>query len=156
MGNYLDNLEAVVITDIENLRVAEKSYGDSWKKRGGVGAFMMLARKIDRLENQTKQKGWDVFRAIREDRRAEGVIDDIRDLRRYLILVEAEMMAQGVLIAEVVKYEKPAAPAPAENASALAVEASAMARGPGHAQPHPRGFDATLDGSSAAGTGGAQ
>jgi hypothetical protein len=28
------------------------------------------------------------------DRRAEGIIDDIRDLRRYLVLVEAEMMTK--------------------------------------------------------------
>ena len=34
--------------DAQKLHEAEQSYGDSWKKRGGVGAFMMLARKWDR------------------------------------------------------------------------------------------------------------
>lgn len=78
--------------DIVHLSLAEKSYGTSWKKRGGVGAFMMLARKWDRLENQVSHTGWDVFKACREDSREEGVIDDIRDLRRYLLLVEAELL----------------------------------------------------------------
>ena len=30
--------------DVEGLAKAEKSYGDSWRQRGGIGAFMMLAR----------------------------------------------------------------------------------------------------------------
>lgn len=77
--------------DVAVLAEKSKDYGDSWKKRGGVGAFMMLARKWDRLETQTQRYGWDVFRAIREDQRPEGILDDIRDLRRYLLLVEAEM-----------------------------------------------------------------
>ena len=34
--------------DIVSLIESEKSYGDSWKRRGGTGAFMMLARKFDR------------------------------------------------------------------------------------------------------------
>jgi hypothetical protein len=80
--------------DVVHLTLAEKSYGDSWKRRGGVGAFMMLARKWDRLENQVSRLGWDVFKACTEDTRPEGVIDDIRDLRRYLTLVEAELLRQ--------------------------------------------------------------
>lgn len=100
---YLDHLNEVVQKDVESLHVSEKSYGDSWKRRGGVGAYMMLARKIDRIENHVKKLGYDVFAAISSDMRPEGIIDDIRDLRRYLALVEAEMMAQGVLIQEVKK-----------------------------------------------------
>lgn len=38
---------------------------------------------------------WDIFKAIDQDARPEGVIDDIRDLRRYLLLVEAEMRARA-------------------------------------------------------------
>lgn len=92
--SYLDQLEAVATDDVEALREAEKSYGDSWKKRGGVGAFMMLARKWDRLEKQVAEKNYDIFSAIAQDPREEGVIDDIRDLRRYLTLVEAEMRSR--------------------------------------------------------------
>ena len=78
--------------DVEKLHQAEQSYGDSWKKRGGVGAFMMLARKWDRLEKQVDEHSYDIFKATSEDQRPEGILDDIRDLRRYLLLVEAEMI----------------------------------------------------------------
>ena len=97
---FLRQLDSIAASDILGLRKAEQSYGDSWKRRGGVGAFMMLARKWDRLEKQVAVHGWDVFKAIQEDKRAEGIIDDIRDLRRYLMLVEGEMRFQGVEAAE--------------------------------------------------------
>jgi hypothetical protein len=57
-----------------------------------VGAFMMLARKWDRLEKQTNDFGYDLFAAINDDTRDEGILDDIRDLRRYLLLVESHML----------------------------------------------------------------
>jgi hypothetical protein len=119
MANYyLDYLEAVAADDVTGLRKAEESYGDSWKKRGGVGAFMMLARKWDRIEQQvartlrapvaqrTEYIGvepkeyivcatpYDIFAHVLADPRPEGLLDDIRDLRRYLLLVEAELRAQ--------------------------------------------------------------
>ena len=80
--------------DVEGLHISEQSYGNSWKQRGGVGAFMMLARKWDRLEKQVADWNYDVFQTAYEDSREEGVIDDIRDLRRYLFLVEAEIRMQ--------------------------------------------------------------
>ena len=79
----------------QSLHRAEASYGDSWRKRGGVGAYMMLARKWDRLELQVEQHGYDVFKAVAQDQRQEGIIDDIRDLRRYLFLVEAWCQLNG-------------------------------------------------------------
>ena len=91
------NLRKLTEEDIECLVKAERSYGDSWKKRGGVGAFMMLARKWDRLEKQVWNYGWDIFEAIQDDDRPEGVLDDIRDLRRYLLLVEEEMERESEL-----------------------------------------------------------
>lgn len=81
-------MRTIAQTDVDCLEKAEKSYGESWKNRGGVGAFMMLARKWDRLENQVKKFDYDIFEAYKLDNRAEGIIDDIQDLRRYLILVE--------------------------------------------------------------------
>jgi hypothetical protein len=112
----LDFLEQIVKADVEGLKKAQQSYGDSWKRRGGVGAFMMLARKWDRLEEALKpgehaQQGsarivrntteacapYDIFRAAEIDKRAEGLIDDIRDLRRYLLLVESEVIARGTI-----------------------------------------------------------
>jgi hypothetical protein len=92
-----ENLRKLTEEDIEHLAKAEESYGDSWKKRGGIGAFMMLARKWDRLENKTNEYGWDIFEAIQDDNRPEGILDDIRDLRRYLLLVEEEMQRESEL-----------------------------------------------------------
>jgi len=83
--------EIISAEDWTSLDKAEQDYGDSWRKRGGVGAFMMLARKWDRIENQVVEKGWDIFKSIEQDIRPEGVLDDIKDLRRYLLLVEAHM-----------------------------------------------------------------
>lgn len=85
------SLQTIADSDVVALQEAEKSYGDSWRKRGGVGAFMMLARKWDRIENQVKAQQYDVFGAIEADRRADGIMDDIQDLRRYLMLVEEHM-----------------------------------------------------------------
>ena len=83
------------IEDADELHKAEKSYGDSWKQRGGVGAFMMAARKWDRIEKQVLGHNYDIFSAMDEDRRPEGILDDIRDLRRYLFLIDAEMCGRG-------------------------------------------------------------
>ena len=85
------SLQTIADSDVVALEEAEKSYGDSWRKRGGVGAFMMLARKWDRIENQVKAQQYDVFGAIEADRRADGIMDEIQDLRRYLMLVEEHM-----------------------------------------------------------------
>ena len=91
ISTTLQQVSVVANEDVKKLEEAEQSYGDSWKQRGGVGAFMMLARKWDRLEKQVSSNDFDVFAAAEKDQRTEGVIDDIRDLRRYLLLVEAEL-----------------------------------------------------------------
>ena len=83
-----DKIEKLTQLDVAQLRHAEKSYGDSWRSRGGVGAFMMLARKFDRIENQSMKCHWDVVGAILDDPSSTGILDDIRDLRCYLFLVE--------------------------------------------------------------------
>lgn len=94
---YLRHLIDVIITDVVGLYKAAKSYGPSWKQRGGVGAFMMLARKWDRLEQRVKRHNYDIFVAVKADTRREGLIDDVRDLRRYLLLVEAELVQEGIV-----------------------------------------------------------
>jgi hypothetical protein len=78
----------------------DAEYGSSWKRRGGIGAFMMLARKFDRIEVQAKKHNYDLFAAITADRRPEGIINDIQDLRHYLFLVEAEMQSRGIDLLE--------------------------------------------------------
>jgi hypothetical protein len=106
-------LDRVFMNDANILIQKDASYGSSWKKRGGCGAFMMLARKWDRLEQisssespivVTNDKGanhppvsqYDIF-GIWDKHDREALSDDhireqIADLRRYLALVEAEML----------------------------------------------------------------
>jgi len=104
-------MRAILDRDVGRLVEKDKGYGRSWIKRGGVGAFMMLARKWDRIEEFVRQYErlrersperavgieWDIFAHITFDTRPEGIMDDIRDLRNYLLLVEEEMMERGVL-----------------------------------------------------------
>lgn len=100
------HLAGVACEDVAHVRQKDLSYGASWKKRGGVGAFMMLARKWDRLENilQDDPHNYDILRAIRQQtndlRRLDrdpgedgSILAEVRDLRRYLLLVEAEAIA---------------------------------------------------------------
>lgn len=89
------DLHDIGMHDANELIRKDAEYGSSWKARGGIGAFMMLARKFDRLENISKLHGYDIFAAIKADRRKDGPLDDIADLRRYLMLVEAEVMSWG-------------------------------------------------------------
>ena len=91
-SEMIRNVEQVAQQDVIKLHKAEQSYGNSWKQRGGVGAFMMLARKWDRLEKQVNEHSYDIFLAAKTDTRSEGILDDIQDLRRYLMLVEAELI----------------------------------------------------------------
>ena len=96
-SKILHEVQKLALEDAKKLEHAEKSYGDSWKKRGGVGAFMMLARKWDRIaeQNSMMSTGYDIFKAIEQQNYSDtGVLDDIGDLRRYLLLVEAEMVLQ--------------------------------------------------------------
>lgn len=82
---------AVAEIDVEQLKVKNKEYGGSWHRRGGQGAFMMLARKWDRVDEQIKNapRCGDLASAVEADRRQEGILDDLGDLRRYLVLVRA-------------------------------------------------------------------
>tara|TARA_R100001594_G_scaffold1296_2_gene5426 strand:- start:6714 stop:7070 length:357 start_codon:yes stop_codon:yes gene_type:complete len=96
MSNKWETIKEVAQNDLHALQKAETSYGDSWKRRGGVGAFMMLARKFDRIEHQSEKHGWDIFEAGEVYIGEAGLLDDIRDLRRYLLLVENEILANTV------------------------------------------------------------
>lgn len=99
-NSHLGQLTGIAMRDANGLIAAHKHYGNSWKKRGGVSAFMMLCRKWDRLEKFLEEQGYDIFKALDADTRGEGIIDDIRDLRRYLLLVEAEAAARGIECAQ--------------------------------------------------------
>jgi hypothetical protein len=92
---HLEYMQGVADEDVRELRRKEATYKGSWKKRGGVGTFMMMARKWDRLEPMAKERAYDVF-AEPGDGSDGTLIAEIRDLRRYLILVEAELQARGL------------------------------------------------------------
>lgn len=99
-NGYTKHLAAIAAEDARFLAERDTSYGSSWKKRGGVGAYMMLCRKMDRLDQiMSKQYGWDVFRGIEYGAKGEDgtVLAEVRDLRRYLLLCEAEMVERGVV-----------------------------------------------------------
>lgn len=93
---FLDKLEEIAAGDVAGLKKAAASYGDSWKRRGGCGAFMMLARNWDRIEIAVKKHDYDIFAAIAADNRSENLLDHVNDICRYLTLVRAEMLARGV------------------------------------------------------------
>lgn len=76
--------------DVEELKIKNASYGESWKRRGGVGAFMMLARKWDRIETLLGYTGGGATFEHLLSVNPGNVLDDIGDLRRYFLLVEDE------------------------------------------------------------------
>lgn len=90
MSENYQTIATLAQRDVETLKDKGKTYGSSWKKRGGVGAFMMLARKWDRIENIVSSTGYDIFKAGTTN--TGDVLDDIADLRAYLLLVESEVI----------------------------------------------------------------
>ena len=91
--DHMKYLQIIANDDVRILEHKEATYKASWKKRGGVGAAMMVLRKIDRLENMLEERSWDIFKNIGDG--SDGtMIAEIRDLRRYLLLIEAEMVAR--------------------------------------------------------------
>lgn len=108
--NHLQHITPIAQEDAAGLLKAHESYGNSWKKRGGVGAYIIMIRKFDRMELTCEKFGWNIFEAVRQDPRAEGIIDDIRDLRRYLNLIEAELRNLGYVTGKMAHRdnEKPA------------------------------------------------
>lgn len=114
MGNHdmdhMEFLDRIADGDVQHLNVKESTYKGSWKRRGGVGAFMMLARKWDRIEPMAEGSGYDIF-ALIEQQGLEGadgtLIAEIRDLRRYLLLVEAEVLSRAL---KGIDVERPVVP----------------------------------------------
>jgi hypothetical protein len=125
---YIEYLDAVAQFDIAEIKRKDAEYGGSWIKRGGIGAFLNLVRKWDRLDEQVSRSErngdtgikFDIFQHIRSDTSAETVLDTLRDLRRYAMLIEAAMVEYGVVAlpgalprARTMDPEPPRAPVPA-------------------------------------------
>ena len=92
-------LEAVFKADTAHIVKKDASYGSSWKKRGGVGAYMMFARKWDRLEQMAQGPEGsyvDILDlATQQEQEQPGdesnVLAQVADLRHYLALFETEV-----------------------------------------------------------------
>jgi hypothetical protein len=91
-----DLLAQILGKDIDVIRAKNATYQDSWRRRGGVDSFMMLARKWDRIETMCKAEGFNIINAGSKYRGKYGekieqdgtLIAEIRDLRRYLAMVD--------------------------------------------------------------------
>jgi hypothetical protein len=155
MKTFHEDLRAMTADLLDRVIVKDIEYGASWKKRGGVGAFMMLARKWDRLENALDPNptsgihsrmspdvpAYDVLFAGARDTRPEGIIDDIDDLVGYLLLVRTEIYRSRALLPETAA---PATSVPVLNFAATAARFIGDPAIPGR-NPEPRGFDKTQD-----------
>jgi len=95
------SLEEVAVRDVEGLMQARIEYGESWKKRGGCGAYFTIVRPLDRLDILCARPAsngvpFDIFQHCLDSPNGdEGVLNALRDLRRYLLLVEVELVQRG-------------------------------------------------------------
>lgn len=85
---WLGGLTLAASRIVNTLFEKEQHYGGSWQARGGVGAFMMMCRKWDRIEKVVGQDHkYDVFEALQIN--TGDVMDDVDDLIGYLLLIRA-------------------------------------------------------------------
>lgn len=107
---YRDLIHTVAKSDADRLLKKDTEYGASWKKRGGVGAYFTMIRKVDRLNTQLPhaKHGYDILAALNEPTMGEeSLLDTIRDLRGYLILIEAELLVRLSDDAIIQRAQKP-------------------------------------------------
>ena len=90
---WLEYLQPLATSVVSTLHAKEEHYQGSWQKRGGPGAFMMLARKWDRIEAISKEFNFDIFQAVEQNK--GDIVDDINDLIGYLLLVRAKQMSDN-------------------------------------------------------------
>lgn len=158
--NHMIHLETVALSDCAVLQSKEATYQGSWKRAGGVSAWFMARRNLDRLITMMAPREFpehvitpanvkdtlaaldhivhyagnggrnlpgsieatrqiltmlgdrftanDIFAKIRANPGGEDgtVLSVIRDARRYFMLVEAEMIAEGTVEPESKTYEQ--------------------------------------------------
>ena len=89
---FWERINVLMTEDLDVLMDKDREYQGAWKADGGKGAWhQALTRKWSRMETQVRRHDGDLFEAILRDGRPEGILDDLRDLRRYLYLVDSEM-----------------------------------------------------------------
>ena len=105
IDEFQQALKRVLDSDLEGLIEAQNEYGESWCARGGQGAFFTLVRPLDRLLVLASKTGtdrrvapYDIFEHCLDNPASgeEGpVLNTVRDLRRYLTLVEVYLVRRG-------------------------------------------------------------
>lgn len=65
----------------------DASYGASWKRRGGPGAYLTAVRKADRLEAQMEMAGFNVFDVSIAPEDGESIDETLRDAINYNLLI---------------------------------------------------------------------
>lgn len=94
---HMAHIDEVAKNDLEIIRAKENTYLGSWKKRES-GVFHITARMWDRIENITNGGRIGLFDIIRKQEYGtqDGeMLAIIADLRRYLLLIEAQMRAEA-------------------------------------------------------------
>lgn len=114
---WLCHLQPVADAVIDTLFKKEEHYAGSWKKRGGVGAFMMMCRKWDRIEKLAEEGGYDIFEVLHDN--VGDVSDDIDDLIGYLLLIKAQQAMKVPGAKPVVPEHPSSVPLPAKKSYTL-------------------------------------
>ncbi len=98
MGRYdrqLHRLSFITKELVKYVNDKDIQYGSSWRKRGGAGAFMVIARKWDRIEQACETRHpakYDIFDVFETDGRSETILDDCLDLVGYLLILVEHMI----------------------------------------------------------------
>lgn len=81
-----DDMRRIANELIDVCLAKDGEYSASWCKRGGIGAWFTIVRKLDRLENQMKINGFNVLDVQEDENLMEGLEDTLRDTAAYLLL----------------------------------------------------------------------
>jgi len=91
-------LRAITKELLEYVNEKDFHYGSSWRKRGGAGAFFVMARKWDRIEQACEtleSSKYNIFDVFDKDDRSETILDDCLDLVGYLLILIDHMIEVG-------------------------------------------------------------
>jgi len=82
-----DSIRKMLNDGVDLLEKKNKSYGSSWERRGGVGAFFTVWRKIDRLDAQLEQAEFNIFDVSVAAEDGESIDETLKDAMLYFALV---------------------------------------------------------------------
>lgn len=82
-----DKLQALANEVVQTLIEKDDLYGSSWKSHEGFSAFFNTQRKWSRIEQMSKDNGYDLFAAVKSAPEGE---DALKDLIGYALLTLSE------------------------------------------------------------------